>query len=61
MKILSGKVVEQSISYEITEKCRTKHYDFKLTVTVTEMTINGNKSNPLTVTVTEIPVTETLS
>jgi len=32
---------------------------FKLPVT--EMTINGNKSNPLTVTVTEIPVTETFS
>ena len=34
-----------------------------LTATVTEMTINGNKLNPLTVTVTitvtEIPVTET--
>ena len=26
---------------------------FKLTATVTEMTVNGNKSNPLTVTVTE--------
>ena len=36
---------------------------FKLTVTVTEMTINLNKSNPLlvTVSVTEIPVTETFS
>ena len=32
-----------------------------LTVTVTEMTINGNKSNPLTVTVTKIPVTEAFS
>jgi len=36
---------------------------FKLTVMVMEITINGNKSNPLTVTVTvtEIPVTETFS
>ena len=34
---------------------------FKLTVTLTEMTINWNKSNPVTVTVTEIPVTETFS
>ena len=28
---------------------------------VTEMTINGNKSNLLTVTVTEIPATEAFS
>ena len=36
---------------------------FKLTVTVMEMTINGNKSNLLTVTitVTEIPLTEIFS
>ena len=33
---------------------------FKLKVTVTEMTINGNKSNPLTVTVT-VTETETLT
>jgi len=34
---------------------------FTLTATVTEMTINGIKSNLLTVMVTEIPVTETFS
>jgi len=30
VKTSSGKVVEQSISYEITEKCRTEFFSFHL-------------------------------
>ena len=55
--------IQMAIAGQLTASGSTRHLStavwFKLTVP--EMTINGNKSNPLIVTVTEIDVTETFS
>ena len=44
-----NQIIEEALD---SDGCWVQAVWFKLTVTVTEMTINWNKSNPLTVTVT---------